>query len=118
MALPEKTPAPIVKRNGLLLGASMLGTFAALRVHLVHLARCRPQRRGLQHPSPVHRPAAGRRGRHTNFHLAPAVLFAAFIVEPPRATPDRYLTTAGMLLLLLGTLCHLPGRGAENLPPA
>jgi hypothetical protein len=34
VAVTVKTPAPIVRRNGLLLAASMLGTFAALRVHL------------------------------------------------------------------------------------
>ena len=34
MTPPVKTPSRVARRNGLLLAASMLGTFAALRLHL------------------------------------------------------------------------------------
>ena len=41
---------------------------------------------------------------------APAVLIAAFFLEPPRV-PERMITTAGVMLLLLGTMGHAAGTG-------
>ena len=35
--------------------------------------------------------------------IAPPVFFAAFILEPPRASPERWITTSGMVLTLAGT---------------
>ena len=37
---------------------------------------------------------------------APVILLLAFVSEPPRATPERYLTGVGILILLLGVMCH------------
>jgi hypothetical protein len=42
---------------------------------------------------------------------APAVLLAAFFIEPARGLPERPLTTLGMVLLLGGTVLHALGRG-------
>jgi hypothetical protein len=42
--------------------------------------------------------------------IAPAVLITAFIREPRLATHVRPLTSAGVMLLLLGTLCQVPAR--------
>lgn len=39
---------------------------------------------------------------------SPLTLLLAFVVEAPNVTPDRPLTTAGIVLLLLGTLAQLP----------
>jgi hypothetical protein len=36
--------------------------------------------------------------------VAPAVLVAAFFIEPPRGSPERPLTTLGIVLLLAGTV--------------
>ncbi len=40
--------------------------------------------------------------------VAPAILVIAFFYDPPRANPDRLITKAGIVSLLVGTLCHLP----------
>ena len=53
-------------------------------------------------------------GRRRNIQLAgsclllaaPIVLLAAFIYDPPRASPYRYVTVVGVLILFLGLLCH------------
>src|SRR5215510_10287775 len=39
--------------------------------------------------------------------MAPAVLIAAFFYEPYRESLNRPLTPLAMLLLLIGTLCHM-----------
>lgn len=41
---------------------------------------------------------------------SPLVLLIAFVVETRRVTPDRPLTTIGIVLLLLGTLAQLPSQ--------
>jgi hypothetical protein len=43
--------------------------------------------------------------------VAPAVLVAAFFLEPPRGGAERPLTTLGMVLLLGGTVMHALARG-------
>ena len=49
--------------------------------------------------------------------LAPAVFIAAFFLEPPRASPERPITTSGMLLMLVGAALHalarMTGRAAR-----
>jgi hypothetical protein len=42
--------------------------------------------------------------------IAPVILVLAFICEPGQASPLRPLTSAGVMLLFLGILCHLPAR--------
>ena len=42
--------------------------------------------------------------------LAPLVLFAAFVHDPPRATPHRLLTSIGVIMLFAGTMMHVSGR--------
>lgn len=42
--------------------------------------------------------------------IAPLILFAAFVIDPPRETAHRYLTSVGVLLLFAGTMLHVPGR--------
>jgi heme A synthase len=42
---------------------------------------------------------------------APAVLLAAFFLEPARGIPQRPLTTLGMVLSLGGIVLHALGRG-------
>ena len=37
---------------------------------------------------------------------APVVLIVAFSYDPPRASPHRYVTAVGVLILFLGLLCH------------
>ncbi len=37
---------------------------------------------------------------------APVVLIVAFIYDPRRASPHRYVTVVGVLILFLGLLCH------------
>ena len=37
---------------------------------------------------------------------APIVLIVAFIYDPPRASPHRYVTAAGVLIRFLGLVCH------------
>ena len=50
--------------------------------------------------------------------IVPAVLLAAFFVDPPRA-PDRWLTSGGMLGLAIGVIAHLTAsrRPAGKGPP-
>jgi NADH:ubiquinone oxidoreductase subunit 6 (subunit J) len=45
---------------------------------------------------------------------APVVLLLAFIFEPPRATPARYVTAVGVLILFLGVLCHAMHRTSRR----
>lgn len=40
---------------------------------------------------------------------SPCILLIAFVLEAPRVTSDRPLTTLGVVLLLLGVLAQLPG---------
>ena len=42
---------------------------------------------------------------------APVVLVTAFFVEPPRGSPQRPITTLGIVLLLGGTVLHALARG-------
>jgi len=42
--------------------------------------------------------------------LAPPVFIAAFFIEPPRASPERLITTGGMALLLTGASLHAMAR--------
>jgi hypothetical protein len=42
--------------------------------------------------------------------IAPVLLIAAYIRETRLATHVRPLTSAGVMLLFLGTLCHVPAR--------
>jgi len=42
--------------------------------------------------------------------IAPLILVLAFISEPGPASPQRPLTSAGVMLLVLGILCHVPAR--------
>ncbi len=42
--------------------------------------------------------------------IAPLVLVLAYIYEPGHASPQRPLTSAGVMLLFLGILCHVPAR--------
>ena len=40
--------------------------------------------------------------------IAPMILVLAFMYEPGQASPQRPLTSAGVMLLFLGILCHVP----------
>ena len=42
--------------------------------------------------------------------IAPLILVLAFIHESGHASPQRPLTSAGVMLLVLGILCHVPAR--------
>jgi heme A synthase len=42
--------------------------------------------------------------------IAPVILVLAFINEPGHASPQRPLTSAGVMLLFLAVLCHVPAR--------
>jgi hypothetical protein len=42
--------------------------------------------------------------------IAPVILVLAFVYEPGSASPQRPMTSAGVMLLFLAILCHLPGR--------
>jgi hypothetical protein len=42
--------------------------------------------------------------------IAPVLLILAYIREPRLATHVRPFTAAGVMLLLVGTLCHVPAR--------
>ncbi len=48
---------------------------------------------------------------------APIVLIAAFIYDPPRASPHRYVTVVGVLILFLGLLCHAMHRARRRRSP-
>jgi hypothetical protein len=40
--------------------------------------------------------------------IAPMLLIIAFFYEAPLGTPERYLTSTGVLLLFVGVIFHLP----------
>lgn len=42
--------------------------------------------------------------------LSTALLIAAYFHEPPRSSPEKPMTTLGVLLMLGGTLSHMLGR--------
>jgi hypothetical protein len=42
--------------------------------------------------------------------IVPVILVLAFMHEPGHTSPQRPLTSAGVMLLFLGILCHVPGR--------
>jgi hypothetical protein len=42
--------------------------------------------------------------------IAPVILVLAFMHESGQASPQRPLTSAGVMLVFLGILCHMPAR--------
>jgi hypothetical protein len=42
------------------------------------------------------------------------VLVIAFFVEPPRSSPDRLITTGGVVLILVATVLHALSRGGAR----